>query len=238
MPVLYNTTGISRKSAYEYVAAMQQYTIKMNKFISESNIEPIAPIIYDSVDVTTSAGWGAKWHLHKIASRLNIKTIGAYDIGNRSQVFYFPYDKPNQPILNGKVNQEDMDTLTPQGLNIKLLPKILGPIPNVPLSYAYQYFARARKIYGLRTSLKQGQLTREEIDIPGVPQERIASSLYEAAVAELTWRILEGDGENIPELMEVETTPDGLFEKMKLVLLFVANRKLIGETAAFEKSLE
>ncbi|MCA9383714.1 hypothetical protein KC909_05065, partial [Candidatus Dojkabacteria bacterium] len=140
-PILVDHDGISNDTIDAQLGLMVNFSEQMSLILERHGISGIQPIIFDSVDVTGKSGWEAKFELHRSAYEHRIPVVGAYDIGTRSQGFYFPYHIPNEPLLHGKINSRDVANLNVQQLNMLLLPKLVGPIPDVPTDYARQYFA-------------------------------------------------------------------------------------------------
>jgi hypothetical protein len=219
LPVIFDPNGVQAGTFGQQMDAVMEYTEKMNAKLKKAGLEPIQPIAFDGIDVTKMPGWEAKLIAHQEAQRCGVDTVNAFDVGKRSQFFYFPYHKPNEPLLHGKVTAADVENenVNPQELNLALMPKWLGKIPNVPKDYAQQYIARARTI------VEAGPNDEK----PGMPQERIASSLSEAEVPQIHQAILEGKADDIPLEFAVETHPESFRNKLETCLIFAAGQKVL-----------
>lgn len=237
--VFYSSSGVNNNDFEEQMAFFIKLSDTTNDELISSGIKPIRPIIFDSIDVTTAEGWRARFALHEVASRANIHVVGAFDIGNSSLVFDWPYERGDIPPFYGKLNIGMLNNgLSSQDLNLILMPKILRVIPKVPLSYAEQYIDRARVIADLGDHLEDSTLSPEEIIklLPGMPQERIAGSIYEAVVTMRLRQVLNGDPIPKEEYFDIEDQSK-LRNILKVTLLFLANRTLIQHAGRIEDRL-
>lgn len=225
LPIVYDTNGVDENFG-NHLNAIAEFCALINNQLNQEGIDPIRPVIYDSIDVTTQPGWSAKMKAHIEAHKHRIPVIGAFDVGKKSQGFYFPYQEDGEPLLHSKIKPDDLKTRTPQDLNMALMPKLFGGlVPDVPLPYARQYIERARRIVE----------APEGTEIPGMPQEQIAGSLFSAAAAEITGELLRENTPDVPRLFSVEVFPSRWSDKFRLALLFATNLGIINAAGQRDK---
>lgn len=226
----FSNNGVNEEDISHQLAELGEYCEAVNQILGSYGLEGINPIIFDSVDVTTTEGWEARFVLHQAASERGIHVIAAFDIGRSSLVFDFPYEQEEMLPFKGAVTRNMLhEGKTPQDLNMAMLPKIVGPIPKVPFTYARQYIERAGQIIAIS---ELNRTRKGQVPFPGMPQERIASTLYEALVSSRLRRVVHG--ENIKPVEYFQLERESWLDSLKTALLFIANRGLIREAGVLE----
>jgi tRNA threonylcarbamoyladenosine dehydratase len=98
--------------------------------ITESNAADLArsaDVVIDGVDVTTRAGWRAKFLTHQAAIAAGVPVITGYDMAGSQYIRFYDYARHSLPFA-GRLTQADINTCS----SLRLLRKVL-PLRYVPL---------------------------------------------------------------------------------------------------------
>jgi hypothetical protein len=222
--ILYGTQGVD-PTINLIMDELDRYCQKVNEIFTGKLFQPVEPVVFDSIDVTTQSGWEARFRLHYELAIREWRGFGAFDLEHSSLVFNFPYDTSLKVPFGGRIVSQN----TPQDNNMALLPNFLG-IPDVPLGYARQYIDRAKRIVALGS---EGLLNR--YNIPAIPQERTAGALFEAvAPLLLNKKIL---GVPIPERQYIHAEQPERFDRLRVALLFLTNLAIIKQSSTMEHDI-
>jgi tRNA A37 threonylcarbamoyladenosine dehydratase len=102
--------------------------------ITPENVERVvqaSAVILDAVDVTTRPPLRAKFLLHKAAKKYRKPVIAGYDIAGLQMLLVYDYRKSTVEIMNGKVREDEVETITPIEFLYKVI--ISWPVPPLPL---------------------------------------------------------------------------------------------------------
>ena len=102
--------------------------------ITPENVERVVQqtaVILDAVDVTTRPPLRAKFLLHKAAKKYRKPVIAGYDIAGLQMMLVYDYRKSTVQIMNGRVKEEAVETITPIEFLYKVI--ISWPVPPLPM---------------------------------------------------------------------------------------------------------
>jgi hypothetical protein len=97
--------------------------------VSSANAEVLAKeadIVIDGVDVTTAAGWRAKYLVHAAAARFGRPVISGYDMSGTQYVRYYDYRDTKAPLA-GQVTEADIEGGKLWDLLLKIVPREVVP---------------------------------------------------------------------------------------------------------------
>lgn len=83
-------------------------------------------VVIDGVDVTTRAGWRAKFLLHQEAARRGLPVVSGYDMSGTQFVRYYDYRVDRRPLA-GRVTEEQLGAERVWDLLLRIIPRELVP---------------------------------------------------------------------------------------------------------------
>ncbi|GAA2117217.1 hypothetical protein GCM10009759_63430 [Kitasatospora saccharophila] len=83
-------------------------------------------VVIDGVDVTTLAGWRAKFLLHREAARRGVPVVSGYDMSGTQFVRYYDYRVDPAPLA-GRVTEEHLGAERVWDLLLRIIPRELVP---------------------------------------------------------------------------------------------------------------
>ncbi|HUG14312.1 MAG TPA: ThiF family adenylyltransferase [Thermomicrobiales bacterium] len=103
--------------------------------ITEENVADLvsrADLIIDGVDVTEPPAILAKFALHREAKRFGKPVVGGYDIAGTQWMPFYDYRKSSQKLLDGRISETDLPSLSPLDFLSRLISPLKIPIEMVP----------------------------------------------------------------------------------------------------------